>query len=141
VQVSEGLDFADGNARAVLVVGIPFPNVRDTQVGLKKRYNGAPAQLCLHPRRGAAAWKLYSPGSRARARRAQTRARGAASCPATSGTPSRPSGAGGRRALPPQSAAPPAQAGGLNVMHRADCLVGSMLCIESTALPLQAVHV
>ncbi len=49
MQVSEGLDFADGNARAVLVVGIPFPNVRDTQVGLKKRYNGAPARPCLHP--------------------------------------------------------------------------------------------
>jgi len=54
-QVSEGLDFADGNARAVLVVGIPFPNVRDTQVGLKKRYNGAPTLPCLHPRPGAAA--------------------------------------------------------------------------------------
>ena len=41
-QVSEGLDFADRNARAVLVVGIPFPNVKNTQVGLKKRYNGVP---------------------------------------------------------------------------------------------------
>ncbi len=41
-QVSEGLDFADGNARAVLVVGIPYPNLKNTQIGLKKRYNGAP---------------------------------------------------------------------------------------------------
>lgn len=32
MQVSEGLDFADANARAVLVFGIPFPNVRDTKV-------------------------------------------------------------------------------------------------------------
>ncbi len=28
LQVSEGLDFTDGNARAVLLVGIPFPNVK-----------------------------------------------------------------------------------------------------------------
>lgn len=33
MQVSEGLDFADGNARCVIVVGIPFPNVKDTKVG------------------------------------------------------------------------------------------------------------
>ena len=45
MQVSEGLDFADRNARAVLVVGIPFPNVKNTQVGLKKRYNG----VCTSP--------------------------------------------------------------------------------------------
>ncbi len=38
-QVSEGLDFTDNNARAVIVVGIPFPNVRDTKVNQKKRYN------------------------------------------------------------------------------------------------------
>ncbi len=37
--MSEGLDFADANARAVLVVGIPFPNVMDTKVALKKKYN------------------------------------------------------------------------------------------------------
>ncbi len=39
VQVSEGLDFTDANARAVIVVGIPFPNTKDTKVDLKKRYN------------------------------------------------------------------------------------------------------
>ncbi len=38
-KVSEGLDFADNNARAVVCVGIPFPNVKDIQVDLKKRYN------------------------------------------------------------------------------------------------------
>ncbi len=38
-QVSEGLDFTDKNARAVIVVGIPFPNVKDTKVNLKKKYN------------------------------------------------------------------------------------------------------
>ena len=59
-----------------------------------------------HHRSCAAAWEVLSRGSCARVAR-QTRARGGASCPATSGTPSRPSGAGGRCALPPQSAAPP----------------------------------
>lgn len=39
MQVSEGLDFTDKNARAVIVVGIPFPNVKDTKVNLKKKYN------------------------------------------------------------------------------------------------------
>jgi Fanconi anemia group J protein len=32
-KVSEGLDFADGNARGVIIVGIPFPAVKDTKVG------------------------------------------------------------------------------------------------------------
>ena len=38
-KVSEGLDFADNNARAVICVGIPFPNVKDSLVDLKKKYN------------------------------------------------------------------------------------------------------
>ncbi|XP_020272956.1 Fanconi anemia group J protein homolog isoform X2 [Asparagus officinalis] len=38
-KVSEGIDFADENARVVVVVGIPFPNTNDIQVVLKKRYN------------------------------------------------------------------------------------------------------
>ncbi|XP_030528633.2 Fanconi anemia group J protein homolog isoform X2 [Rhodamnia argentea] len=38
-KVSEGIDFTDDNARAVIIVGIPFPNVNDTQVALKKKYN------------------------------------------------------------------------------------------------------
>ncbi len=38
-KVSEGLDFADNNARAVICVGIPFPNIKDVQVDLKKKYN------------------------------------------------------------------------------------------------------
>lgn len=31
-KVSEGLDFSDENARAVITIGIPFPNVKDLQV-------------------------------------------------------------------------------------------------------------
>ncbi|OWK14405.1 hypothetical protein Celaphus_00000651, partial [Cervus elaphus hippelaphus] len=30
-KVSEGLDFSDDNARAVVTIGIPFPNVKDLQ--------------------------------------------------------------------------------------------------------------
>ncbi|KAF4319177.1 hypothetical protein JM18_004674 [Phytophthora kernoviae] len=37
-KVSEGIDFSDANARAVLCVGIPFPNFKDLQVSLKREY-------------------------------------------------------------------------------------------------------
>lgn len=32
--MSEGLDFTDDNARAVVTIGIPFPNIKDLQVTL-----------------------------------------------------------------------------------------------------------
>uniref|UniRef100_A0A8C7G682 DNA 5'-3' helicase n=1 Tax=Oncorhynchus kisutch TaxID=8019 RepID=A0A8C7G682_ONCKI len=38
-KVSEGLDFTDDNARAVVTIGIPFPNIKDLQVELKMKYN------------------------------------------------------------------------------------------------------
>ncbi|XP_007018074.2 PREDICTED: Fanconi anemia group J protein isoform X1 [Theobroma cacao] len=38
-KVSEGIDFSDDNARVVIVVGIPFPNINDIQIALKKKYN------------------------------------------------------------------------------------------------------
>eukprot|EP00057_Strongylocentrotus_purpuratus_P023977 XP_011678451.1 PREDICTED: Fanconi anemia group J protein homolog [Strongylocentrotus purpuratus] len=38
-KISEGMDFADNNARAVITVGIPYPNVRDAQVEAKRHYN------------------------------------------------------------------------------------------------------
>ncbi|CAG5124041.1 unnamed protein product [Candidula unifasciata] len=38
-KVSEGLDFADNFARAVITVGIPYPNFKDVQVELKRKYN------------------------------------------------------------------------------------------------------
>ncbi|XP_052514364.1 Fanconi anemia group J protein [Budorcas taxicolor] len=44
-KVSEGLDFSDDNARAVVTIGIPFPNVKDLQVELKKQYNDQHSKL------------------------------------------------------------------------------------------------
>ncbi|XP_017806150.2 Fanconi anemia group J protein isoform X2 [Papio anubis] len=44
-KVSEGLDFSDDNARAVVTIGIPFPNVKDLQVELKRRYNDHHSKL------------------------------------------------------------------------------------------------
>ncbi|KAK7088030.1 Fanconi anemia group J protein homolog isoform X2 [Littorina saxatilis] len=38
-KVSEGMDFADNFARAVITVGIPYPNFKDLQVELKRKYN------------------------------------------------------------------------------------------------------
>lgn len=38
-KASEGLDFADARARCVVLVGIPYPNVMDAKVQLKKEYN------------------------------------------------------------------------------------------------------
>ncbi|KAF0296920.1 Fanconi anemia group J [Amphibalanus amphitrite] len=40
-KLSEGIDFSDDSARAVVTVGIPFPNVKDVQVDLKKQYNSS----------------------------------------------------------------------------------------------------
>jgi hypothetical protein len=37
-KVSEGLDFADANGRAVVIVGLPFPQAKDPKINLKKEY-------------------------------------------------------------------------------------------------------
>ena len=37
-KVSEGIDFADADARAVVITGIPFPSVYDPKVSLKKKF-------------------------------------------------------------------------------------------------------
>ncbi|KAH3763704.1 regulator of telomere elongation helicase 1 [Pelomyxa schiedti] len=37
-KVSEGIDFSDHHARAVVVVGLPFPNLQDAKVKLKRQY-------------------------------------------------------------------------------------------------------
>ena len=38
-KVSEGLDFKDDHCRAVFCVGIPFPNLGDVKVQIKKQFN------------------------------------------------------------------------------------------------------
>lgn len=43
-KVSEGLDFADANARGVIVAGIPFPNVKDSKVDSKRKFNDTSMQ-------------------------------------------------------------------------------------------------
>lgn len=40
--MSEGINFADAHARAVVVLGIPYPNVKDSKVTLKKKFNSHP---------------------------------------------------------------------------------------------------
>ncbi|XP_053694126.1 regulator of telomere elongation helicase 1 homolog [Sabethes cyaneus] len=37
-KVSEGLDFADMNGRAVIITGLPFPPLKDSRIVLKKKY-------------------------------------------------------------------------------------------------------
>ncbi|XP_022905755.2 regulator of telomere elongation helicase 1 homolog [Onthophagus taurus] len=37
-KVSEGLDFADINGRGVIIVGLPYPPLKDPKIVLKKRY-------------------------------------------------------------------------------------------------------
>lgn len=37
-RISEGLDFSDRAARCVIVVGIPYPQMTDPKVILKKEY-------------------------------------------------------------------------------------------------------
>ena len=38
-KVSEGIDFSNDKCRAVVCVGIPYPNIKDLQIGMKKEYN------------------------------------------------------------------------------------------------------
>ena len=38
-KVSEGIDFSNNNARSVLCVGIPYPNIKDRVIQLKREYN------------------------------------------------------------------------------------------------------
>jgi Fanconi anemia group J protein len=38
-RASEGIDFSDNNARCVITLGIPYPNVQDEEVTFKRNYN------------------------------------------------------------------------------------------------------
>ncbi|WIA10207.1 hypothetical protein OEZ85_010410 [Tetradesmus obliquus] len=69
-KASEGIDFADGNARCVMIVGIPFPNVKDSKVGLKKDYNSSAAAASAAAGRGGSSssgWCGGRPGGAAAA--------------------------------------------------------------------------
>lgn len=41
--MSEGIDFSNDLARAVICIGIPYPNFKDLRVTMKKEYNNANA--------------------------------------------------------------------------------------------------
>ncbi|KAJ1911507.1 hypothetical protein IWQ60_010100 [Tieghemiomyces parasiticus] len=55
-KVSEGIDFSDRGCRAVVNVGIPFPNYRDVQVGLKQKYNDEAVALDPQNRLSGREW-------------------------------------------------------------------------------------
>jgi Rad3-related DNA helicase len=38
-RASEGIDFSDNNARCVITLGIPYPNLKDEEVVFKRDYN------------------------------------------------------------------------------------------------------
>lgn len=38
-KASEGVDFKDEYARAVIAVGIPYPSIKDPFINAKKEYN------------------------------------------------------------------------------------------------------
>ncbi len=46
-KVSEGLDFADHNARGVILVGVPFPNTTDICMTLKRDYNNQNCKVLI----------------------------------------------------------------------------------------------
>ena len=48
-KISEGIDFADANARAVICVGIPYPNYKDPLVQAKRSYNDSGRHRGLLP--------------------------------------------------------------------------------------------
>jgi Fanconi anemia group J protein len=44
-KVSEGINFKYENARAVFILGIPYPPIQDAKVKYKKEYNDAKSQV------------------------------------------------------------------------------------------------
>ncbi|KAK4535005.1 hypothetical protein CDCA_CDCA03G1030 [Cyanidium caldarium] len=58
-KISEGINFADQYARAVIVVGVPYPNTQDLFIQLKKQYNDDRHALWgagLHPVPDGSQW-------------------------------------------------------------------------------------
>ena len=49
-KISEGIDFADGRARAVIITGIPFPPLHDQKIKLKREYlDGVKVSSTMRP--------------------------------------------------------------------------------------------
>ena len=44
-RASEGIDFSDNNARCVITIGIPYPNLKEEEVIFKRDYNDAQNRL------------------------------------------------------------------------------------------------
>ncbi|KAI5181790.1 hypothetical protein NEOKW01_1948 [Nematocida sp. AWRm80] len=61
-KASEGIDFRDHESRAVIIVGVPFPNLKDKGICLKREYNDK------HMNRTGALWyewQAYKPVNQA----------------------------------------------------------------------------
>ena len=50
-RISEGLDFSDNAARAVIIVGIPYPQMVDPKIILKKEYLDEKIKMQSHSSR------------------------------------------------------------------------------------------
>ena len=59
-QVSEGLDFADMNGRAVVLTGLPFPPMKDARVILKMQHLDSLKGTQTHKVRSSARWCILS---------------------------------------------------------------------------------
>lgn len=59
-KASEGIDFSDDNARAVILVGIPFPNSQDLRLIYKKAYNDAKRKTLPAMLNGSAWYSLQA---------------------------------------------------------------------------------
>ena len=55
-RISEGLDFSDKAARAVIVVGIPFAQLNDPKIVLKKDYLDRKSKKSLTDEMDGQAW-------------------------------------------------------------------------------------
>jgi Fanconi anemia group J protein len=51
-KLSEGIDFSDDAARCVIMVGIPYPNMSDPYVIMKKHH--------LESKRANSGWEWYN---------------------------------------------------------------------------------
>ncbi len=54
--MSEGVSFNDDYARAVICVGVPFPNSYDRTISAKMAYNDEQRKLCKRELLGGNSW-------------------------------------------------------------------------------------